>query len=192
MFRCIANAACMLIVLTLLTGIIYPLAMTGLAQVLFPIQANGSLIVQGGKPVGSQLVGQAFSSPGYFHGRPSAAGQDGYDAANSGGSSLGPTSKKLIDTVTDNLKKVREENGLDPAAGVPSDLVLASGSGLDPHISPAAAYIQVERVAKARGLEPGAVRRLVDGSGEGRQWGIFGEPRVNVLRLNLAVDALKR
>lgn len=192
MLRQIVNAFGMLIVLTLLTGIIYPLAMTGLAQVLFPFQANGSLISRNGSPIGSELIGQSFSEPGYFHGRPSAAGKDGYDAASSSGSNLGPTSKKLIDTVTDNLKKVREENGLAPAAGVPSDLVLASGSGLDPHISPDAAYLQIERVAKARGLEPGAIHRLVDSSIEGRQRGIFGEPRVNVLKLNLALDALER
>ncbi len=192
MLRQIVNAIAMLSVLTLLTGIIYPLAMTGMAQVLFPFQANGSLISRNGSPIGSELIGQAFSSPGYFHGRPSAAGQDGYDAASSGGSNRGPTSKKLVDTAADNLKKVREENGLDPAAGVPSDLVLASGSGLDPHISPDAAYLQVERVAKERGLEASAVRRLVDGSIEGRQCGVFGEPRINVLKLNLALDALKR
>lgn len=192
MLRQIVTAVGMLVVLTLLTGIIYPLAMTGVAQALFPPQANGSIVTRNGVPVGSTLIGQSFSSPAYFHGRPSAAGQDGYDAAGSGGSNLGPTNKKLIDTVTDNLKKVREENGLATDAGVPADLVLASGSGLDPHISPAAAYLQAERVARERGLETSAVRQLVDGSIEGRQWGIFGEPRVNVLKLNLDLDAIKR
>lgn len=192
MFRQVVNAGGMLVVLTLLTGVIYPLAMTGLAQALFPSQANGSIVTRDGAPVGSTLIGQSFASPGYFHGRPSAAGQDGYDATSSGGSNLGPTNKKLMDTVADNLKKVREENGLAADAAVPADLVLASGSGLDPDITPDAAYLQVERVARERGLEADAVRKLVDGGIEGRQWGIFGEPRVNVLKLNLALDRLKR
>lgn len=181
----------MLIVLTVLTGLVYPLAMTGVAQALFPYQANGSILVHNGQPVGSALIGQNFSSAGYFHGRPSAAGQDGYDANSSGGSNLGPTNKKLMDTVSDNIAKVREENQLDKQQLIPSDLVLASGSGLDPDISPAAAYLQAERVAKERGGAVDKVRKLVDSHVKDRQFGIFGEPRVNVLELNLALDALK-
>jgi K+-transporting ATPase ATPase C chain len=192
MFRQIFNAVAMLAVLTIFTGVIYPLAMTALAQALLPFQANGSIIVHNGAPVGSRLIGQSFTSPAYFHGRPSAAGQDGYDATASGGSNLGPTSKKLMDTVADNVKKVRDENGLGASAGVPSDAVLASGSGLDPHISPDYAYLQVERVAKERGLATAQVHQLVERHIEARQLGIFGEPRVNLMELNLALDALRR
>jgi len=191
MLRQIINAFAMLLVFTVLTGLVYPLAMTGLAQSLFPFQANGSILVQDGKPIGSALIGQSFTSANYFHGRPSVAGADGYDGGSSGGSNLGPTSKKLVDTVTDNVAKVREENQLDAAKLVPSDLVLASGSGLDPDISPAAAYVQIERIAKERGLSAGEVRNLVDQHVANRQLGIFGELRVNVLELNLALDALK-
>lgn len=190
MLRQMINAFAMLIVFTVITGLAYPLAMTGLAQALFPFQANGSIIVQDGKPIGSALIGQSFTSASYFHGRPSAAGADGYDASSSGGSNLGPTSKKLVETVTGNIAKVRDENKLDAQKPVPSDLVLASGSGLDPDISPAAAYVQIERVANERGLSVGAVRNLVDKHIKGRQLGIFGEPRINVLELNLALDGL--
>lgn len=190
MLRQIINAFAMLLVFTVITGLVYPLAMTGLAQALFPYQANGSIIVQDGKPIGSALIGQSFTSAHYFHGRPSAAGADGYDAASSGGSNLGPTSKKLVDAVTDNVAKVREENQLDEVKLVPSDLVLASGSGLDPDISPEAAYVQIERVATERGISAGEVRNLVDHQVKNRQLGILGEPRVNVLALNLALDTL--
>lgn len=191
MFRQTLSAAVMLVVLTIITGFIYPLAMTGVAQAVFPDQANGSVIVRDGVPIGSKLIGQNFSSPKYFHSRPSAAGKEGYDGASSSGSNLGPTNQKLMDAVKGTVQNIREENGLSEGAGVPSDLALASGSGLDPHITPAAAYIQTERVARARDLTVDAVRQLVDRHVEGRQWGIFGEPCVNVLELNLALDALK-
>ena len=191
MLRQIVSAAGILVVLTIITGFIYPLTMTGLAQTMFPAQANGSIIIKDDVPIGSKLIGQKFTSSGYFHSRPSAAGTDGYDATSSSGSNLGATNQKLMGIVADNVKKTREENGLPTDAVVPSDLVLASGSGLDPHISPAAAYAQVERVARERGLSAGEMWQLVDRHVEGRQWGIFGEPRVNVLELNLALDALK-
>jgi len=191
MLRQIGSAFGMLVVFTLLTGIVYPLAMTGAAQVLFPNQANGSILTRNGVQVGSKLIGQNFSSPAYLHGRPSAAGQDGYDATSSGGSNLGPTNQKLMDMVTDNIKKVREENNLADDARVPSDLVLASGSGLDPHISVEAAYAQVERIARERNVSAQEVQKLIEQHVEGRQWGIFGELRVNVLELNLALDTLK-
>jgi len=190
MWRQIMNAIRMLIVLTAITGLAYPLVMTGVAQALFPAQANGSLIVKDGKVVGSALIGQSFAEPGYFHSRPSAAGKDGYDGVSSSGSNLGPTNQKLIDTASDTSKKVREENKLEENGLVPADLVLASASGLDPHISPAAAYLQVERVAIARGRSVDQIKKLVDSHVEGRQLGLLGEPRVNVLNLNLALDAL--
>jgi K+-transporting ATPase ATPase C chain len=191
MLKQMVNAFAMLIVFTIITGLVYPLAMTGLAQILFPFEANGSILVQDGKPIGSALIGQNFTSTRYFHGRPSAAGTDGYDAANSGGSNLGPTSKKLVAAVADNLAKVRDENQLDAQSVVPSDLVLASASGLDPDISPAAAYVQIKRVASERGLSAEEVHNIVERQVKNRQLGILGEPRVNVLKLNLALDALK-
>lgn len=191
MMRQALTAAILLVLLTLLTGAVYPLAMTGLAQALFPGQASGSLIVRQGAVVGSKLIGQKFTGPEYFHSRPSAAGPDGYDAASSSGSNLGPTNDKLLASVEENAKKVRTDNRLGANAPVPSDLVTASGSGLDPDISPAAAYLQAGRIAMARGLAPEMVRGLVDGHVQGRQLGLFGEPRVNVLVLNLALDALK-
>lgn len=190
MFRQIISPAAMLLVLTVITGVFYPLAMTGLAQALFPGQANGSIIIRDGVAVGSRLIGQPFSRPAYFHGRPSAAGEAGYDAAASAGSNLGPTNRNLPAAVQANTAKVRAANGIPAAAAVPSDLVLASASGLDPHISPQAAAVQIERVARERGLSVAAVRQLVERQVEGRQWGIWGEPRVNVLELNLALDAL--
>jgi K+-transporting ATPase ATPase C chain len=180
----------MSIVLTILLGIIYPLAMTGVANILFPHQAQGSLIVRDGKVVGSELIGQTFAAPGYFHGRPSAAGDKGYDASNSSGSNLGPTNKTLISTVQQRLKDVVEANpGTDPHQ-VPIDLVTASGSGLDPEISPAAADIQVARVAKVRGIGEDDVRLLVRQNTRARYLGVLGEPGVNVLSLNLALDKL--
>ena len=175
-------------VLTVLTGIIYPLAIWALAQTIFPAQANGSLIVAGNQVVGSDLIGQNFSAAKYFQSRPSAAGDKGYDAANSGGSNLAPTNKALIDAVKLRLKNFVESNpGADPHQ-VPIDLVTASASGLDPEISPAAAELQVARVAHARGLSEDQVRQLIAESTRPRSAGIFGEPGVNVLRLNLALD----
>ena len=193
----IRPAIVMVIVMTLLLGIAYPLAMTGVAGILFPFQAGGSLLhSKDGKVIGSALIGQNFISPKYFHGRPSAImGTDSagkpvatpYDAANSYGSNLGPTSKTLIDRVTADTAKLKAEN---PGQPVPVDLVTTSASGLDPDITPAAAYFQVPRVAKARNLPEDQLRRLVADHVEGRFLGILGEPHVNVLRLNMALDAL--
>ena len=177
-------AVLMTIVTTLILGVIYPLAITAIAQVAFPSQANGQLIERDGKVVGSRIIGQGFSSPGYFRSRPSAAGM-GYDAANSAGSQLGPTNKKLIDAVTANVEAARKEN---PNAPVPIDLVTTSASGFDPHLSPAAADFQVPRVARERGMSEADLRQLVEAHTEGRQLGFLGEPRVNVLELNLALD----
>jgi len=175
------------IVLTILFGLAYPLVFTGLAQVLFPHQANGSLVTVNGKVVGSELIGQSFTKPEYFHGRPSAAGKNGYDAANSSGSNLGPTNKALIERVDADVQKFRVENP-DYTGPIPADLLTSSGSGLDPHISPASAEAQVARVAKARGVSPDVIAGLVAKHTEGRQWGVFGEPRVNVLLLNVDLD----
>ncbi len=190
-------AILMVVVMTVLLGIAYPYAVAGIAQVTFPAQANGSLIEKDGKVIGSSLIGQTFASDRYFHGRPSAAGQ-GYDPTSSGGSNLGPTSKALIDRVTGSVKDLEKANGQvaagqaanDPA--IPVDLVTASGSGLDPDITPAAARYQVARVAKARGLKAEDVQALVDSQIQSRQLGILGEERVNVLSLNLALDALQK
>jgi K+-transporting ATPase ATPase C chain len=178
-------AALMTIVTTLLLGVVYPLAITAIAQAVFPNQANGQLIERNGTVVGSSLIGQGFSSPGYFRPRPSAAGM-GYDAANSAGSQLGPTNKKLMDAVKANVDAARKEN---PNAPVPIDLVTTSASGFDPHISPAAADFQVPRVARERGISEADARRLVEANTAGRQLGFFGESRVNVLELNIALDS---
>ena len=177
------------IVMTILFGLAYPLVFTGLAQVLFPHQANGSLVTVNGKVAGSELIGQSFTKPEYFHGRPSAAGNNGYDAANSGGSNLGPTNQKLVDRVKADVQKFRAEDP-DYTGPIPADLLTSSGSGLDPHISPASAEAQVARIAKARGVTPDRIAELVAKHTDGRQWGIFGEPRVNVLLLNIDLDQI--
>jgi potassium-transporting ATPase KdpC subunit len=172
------------VVLTVLLGIIYPLVVTGLAQVMFPAKAAGSLIQKDGRVIGSRLIGQPFTGPGYFHSRPSAAGT-GYDATASGGTNLGPTSQRLMDNIKTAAESLREEN---PGTPIPIDMVTASASGLDPHITPAAAEFQVPRIAKERVMTADEVRRLVREHSEGRQFGLLGEPRVNVLELNLALD----
>jgi potassium-transporting ATPase KdpC subunit len=178
------TAIWMTLATTILFGLIYPLVVTGLAQLLFPHKANGELIQKDGQIVGARLIGQGFSSPGYFHSRPSAAG-NGWDAANSAGSNLGPTNQKLIDRVKGDVATAQADNRGTP---VPIDLVTTSASGFDPHITPAAAEFQLPRVAKARGTTEDQLRRLVTKHTEGRQLGVLGEPRVNVLGLNLDLD----
>jgi len=180
------TAILMTIVTTVLLGLVYPIIVTGLAQVIFPDKANGQLIRNAeGTVIGSRLIGQPFTSPGYFRSRPSAAGANGYDASGSGGSNLGPTNQKLIDRVKAGVEKLQAEN---PGKPVPIDLVTTSGSGLDPHISPAAAEFQVPRVARERGLSEDELRQIVAAHTEGRQFGFLGEPRVNVLELNIDLD----
>lgn len=185
--RNLAVAVLMTVVTTLMVGVAYPLVITAIAQVAFPAQANGQLIERRGVVIGSRLIGQSFSSPGYFRSRPSAAGA-GYDAANSGGSNLGPTNRKFIENVTANVRRAQAEN---PNSPVPIDLVTTSASGVDPHISPAAAAFQIPRVARERGASEADVRALVAAHTDGRQLGFLGEARVNVLELNLELDAVK-
>ena len=196
MLREIRPAIVFIVALTLITGVVYPFAITGIAQVIFPYKAQGSLVERDGKVVGSALLGQEFTSEGYFHGRPSATTAPDpndstktvpapYNAANSGGSNLGPTSKSLIERIQGDIEKLKQEN---PSAQVPVDLVTTSGSGLDPHISPEAALFQVPRVAKARDLPENRLRQLVAENTSDRFVGLLGEPRVNVLELNLALD----
>lgn len=178
------TSALMILVMTIALGVIYPLAVWSVGQVIFPYQANGSLIEKDGKIIGSKLIGQSFTSAGYFHSRPSAAG-NGYDAGASSGSNLSPTSQKLIDRVKTDTETLQTEN---PNLPIPADLVTTSASGLDPHISPAAAEFQIQRVAKERNISESELRQIVQKITEGRQFDIFGEPRVNVLLLNLELD----
>jgi len=190
MFKELRPAVISFLLLTLLTGIAYPLVVTGISQGLMPAQANGSLIIKDGKPVGSSLIGQSFSDPKYFWSRPSATSPMPNNASSSGGSNLGPTNPALLDAVKARVQALRDA---DPGnqQPVPVDMVTASASGLDPHISPAAAEYQLSRVARVRNLNPDMLRKLVAEHTESRQFGIFGEPRVNVLELNLALDALR-
>ena len=187
MLQQLAPALRMTVLLTILTGLIYPVAVTGVSQLLFKNTANGSLIVQNGQVIGSSLLGQNFTKPEYFHPRPSAAGNDGYDPTASTGSNLGPTSQKLYDRVKASADQFRKENP-EYTGAIPADALTASGSGLDPDISPANAYAQIARVAKARGASVSTIEGLVASNTQGRDLGFLGEPRVNVLKLNLELD----
>jgi K+-transporting ATPase ATPase C chain len=190
MIKQLRGAIVSMVLLTVLTGLLYPVAITALAQAIFPAQANGSLITQGDKLIGSQLIGQPFDDPQYFWGRLSATSPFPYNAGSSGGSNLGPTNPTLVENAKARIDALHAADP-DNTNPIPVDLVTASGSGLDPHISPAAAKYQVHRVAKARGIDDATVQQLVDQYTEGRVLGLLGEPRVNVLELNLALDALK-
>ncbi|MEO7050463.1 MAG: potassium-transporting ATPase subunit KdpC [Rhodanobacter sp.] len=188
MSKLLRQSLSLLLLMTVITGVLYPLAATGLAQLIFPYQANGSLIVKDGKPFGSALIGQSFTEAKYFWGRPSATSPNPYNGASSSGSNLGPTNPALTEAVKQRIAALRAADP-DNLAPVPVDLVTSSGSGLDPQISPAAARYQLERVARARGLSTPQVQALLDQNTSGRQFGLLGEPRVNVLQLNLALDA---
>ena len=190
MFAIFRPALMIFIALSLLVGIMYPLLVTGVAQLIFPVQANGSLMAREGKPIGSELIGQPFEDPKYFWGRPSATPDFPYNSASSSGSNLGPSNPALAEAVKERLKALQKADPGNPSS-IPVDLVTVSGSGLDPHISPAAALYQAPRVARARSLSEEQVRRLVGQCTESRQWGFLGEPRVNVLRLNLALDGMQ-
>jgi K+-transporting ATPase ATPase C chain len=189
--RHLGTAAIYTVVSVILLGILYPLAMTGIAQLVFPSQANGSLVVVGGKPIGSDIIGQLWTKPQYFQGRPSAAGKNGYDPTSTGGTNLAPTSKKLIDATRATIAALKKANP-DATGPVPMDLVTSSASGIDPDISPAGAYYQVPRIARARGMSSDAVRAIVVAHVHGRELGFLGDPHVNVLELNLALDAAKK
>lgn len=192
MYKSLKNALLLLIMLTVITGVFYPLVITGIAQLIFPRQANGSLIVRDGQVIGSSLLAQNFTRPEYFHPRPSAAGQDGYDAAGSAATNLGPTSQKLMDSLKKTADDYRQENNLSDEVVLPSDAVTSSGSGLDPEISLPNAYMQIARVAEARGVSTDKIRNIVDEYADSSILGIPGEERVNVLLLNLSLDDMNK
>lgn len=188
MLRHLGTALRVTVISIVIFGFIYPFVMTGLAQIIFPAQAHSSLVSANGRVIGSDIIGQLWTKPQYFHGRPSAAGKNGYDPTSTSGTNLGPTSKKLIDATRANIAALRKENP-DATSAPPMDLVTSSASGIDPDISPEAAYYQAPRIAKARGMNVSDVDGLIARHEHGRTWGVLGEPRVNVLELNLALDA---